>query len=296
MVQSDKPSVASPYGKAGSGKEESAPLLDPGLGVHLRDKWPNECEFLVSCLGLSLGLGSLWRMPYLVQENGGAAFVVSYVIMTATVGKPVYFMEIAMGQFSSLGSTGIWNCLPVGKGIGVCMCYASSLLSLYFVAFMSYMMIYIWTSVEWKVPWAKCSESWGADAHCYTRKRNLLLCKYVPKELSKLYKNTNLSSGKHVYYEDKLIVVPVHVYDNLTNMCTPADHTAAEGFFFQRVLALSKGVGESGNFRVDIAICLGICWIVLYLLAAKSIQLSGKVNTFYFSDLFYLHPQDIVTR
>ncbi|CAN8006101.1 unnamed protein product, partial [Ixodes pacificus] len=277
MVQSDKPFVASPYGKEESGKEESAPLLDPGLGLHLRDKWPNQCEFLVSCLGLSLGLGSLWRIPYLVQENGGAAFVVSYVIMTATVGNPVYFMEIAMGQFSSLGSTGIWNCLPVGKGIGVCMCYASSLLSLYFVAFMSYLMIYIWTSVQWKVPWAKCSESWGADAHCYTRKRNLLLCKYVPKELSKLYKNTNLSSGKHVYYEDKLIVVPMHVYDNLTNMCTPAEHTAAEGFFFQRVLALSKGVGESGNFRVDIAICLGICWIVLYLLAAKSIQLSGKV-------------------
>ncbi|CAN8001831.1 unnamed protein product, partial [Ixodes hexagonus] len=157
-----------------SEEEESEPLPVPARRVPDRDKWANDVEFLLSCLGLSLGLGSLWRMPYLVQENGGAAFVISYVIITATVGRPIYFMELAMGQFSSLGPTGIWNCLPVGKGIGVCMCYASILLSLYFMTFMSYMMIYIWTSVEWTVPWAKCSESWGADAHCYTRKRNLV--------------------------------------------------------------------------------------------------------------------------
>nr|XP_054924627.1 sodium- and chloride-dependent glycine transporter 1-like [Dermacentor andersoni] len=275
-------SVAVPAGKAGD--EDEAENEDEGgssseeeaLPGEARATWGNQCELFLSCLGMSMGLGSFWRMPSLVRANGGAAFLVSYVVVSLTVAKPVFFMELFLGQFSSQGSVGVWRCAPIGRGIGICMCYVSLLISTYFVCFAAHAMLFVWKSLGNRLPWATCDEEWGADAACFVRQRGKVPCKDVTWWLAERYAHANLTEGHEVSYEDLVFYVPDDVYKNKSDGCQYGTNTAAEQFYFRHILGLSESVSMNGNFRIDILVCIGICWIVFYLTASRGIRLSRK--------------------
>ena len=81
-----------------------------------RDQWGKGVEFLMSCIAMSVGLGNVWRFPFVALENGGGAFVIPYIIVLLLVGKPVYYMEMIIGQFSSRGSVKVYDMAPIMRG------------------------------------------------------------------------------------------------------------------------------------------------------------------------------------
>ena len=52
-----------------------------------RDHWGSKWEFIFSCVGLSVGIGNVWRFPYLAYDNGGGAFLIPYMILLFLIGK-----------------------------------------------------------------------------------------------------------------------------------------------------------------------------------------------------------------
>lgn len=70
----------------------------------------------MSCIALSVGLGNVWRFPFTALDNGGGAFVIPYIIVLFLVGKPVYYMEMLLGQFSSRGSVKVYDFAPIMRG------------------------------------------------------------------------------------------------------------------------------------------------------------------------------------
>lgn len=74
-------------------------------------QWSDFLEFLVSCVSMSVGLGNIWRFPFIAYENGGGAFLFSYTIILVAFGMPLYFLELALGQFSSKASLKMFHSL-----------------------------------------------------------------------------------------------------------------------------------------------------------------------------------------
>ncbi|KAG0714762.1 Sodium-dependent nutrient amino acid transporter 1 [Chionoecetes opilio] len=81
-----------------------------------RQQWSHPIEFLLSCIALSVGLGNVWRFPTTAFENGGGAFLIPYLVVLVFIGRPLYFLELALGQFSSSSCTKIWQLAPALKG------------------------------------------------------------------------------------------------------------------------------------------------------------------------------------
>lgn len=65
---------------------------------------------------MSVGLGNIWRFPFTAYENGGGAFLIPYVIVLFIIGKPMYYLEMILGQFSSSGSVKVWELNPLLRG------------------------------------------------------------------------------------------------------------------------------------------------------------------------------------
>ena len=83
-----------------------------------RGNWTGRLDFLLSCLGYAVGLGNVWRFPFTAYENGGGAFLIPYMVVLLFVGRPLYFMELALGQFSSAGCVNVWDMVPALGGVG----------------------------------------------------------------------------------------------------------------------------------------------------------------------------------
>ncbi len=68
-----------------------------------REQWGSQWEFIFSCVGLSVGIGNLWRFPFLALENGGGAFLLPYLILLIIIGeqKDVYSSTILSSLMQS---------------------------------------------------------------------------------------------------------------------------------------------------------------------------------------------------
>jgi len=73
-----------------------------GEGAH----WSSRAAFIMAAIGSSVGLGNLWRFPYVAGENGGGAFVLFYVICVALIGVPVLVAELFIGRRGGMSAVG----------------------------------------------------------------------------------------------------------------------------------------------------------------------------------------------
>lgn len=65
-----------------------------------RKQWSSEPAFIASMAAAAVGLGNLWRFPYMVGENGGGAFILAYLLALVVVVLPIMILEVAAGRLS----------------------------------------------------------------------------------------------------------------------------------------------------------------------------------------------------
>lgn len=87
--------------------------------------WSSRATFILAAVGSAVGLGNLWRFPYVAGENGGAAFVFAYVLCIVLIGLPVLLAELMIGRrgggsaiaavvrlAKTEGSSPLWGIVP----------------------------------------------------------------------------------------------------------------------------------------------------------------------------------------
>ena len=62
-----------------------------------RGQWGSKLGFIMAAAGSAVGLGNIWRFPYVTGENGGAAFVLVYLVCVFLIGVPLLYVELALG-------------------------------------------------------------------------------------------------------------------------------------------------------------------------------------------------------
>ncbi|VDK43714.1 unnamed protein product [Anisakis simplex] len=122
-----------------------------------REGWDNKMQFCMGVISYAVGLGNVWRFPYLCQKNGGGAFLVPYIIMMVVEGMPLFLIELGIGQRLQTGPVGVWNAIhPYLGGVGVSAAIVSFLVALYYNVIITWCIYYLFNSFTSELPWSTC--------------------------------------------------------------------------------------------------------------------------------------------
>ena len=98
----------------------------------MRKEFGSNIDAVISVVANAVGLGNVWRFPYICYKSGGGAFFIPYTAMLVLAAMPIMGMEMAWGQFTSLGPIESWNCYPLLGGIGICGIFITWLIIIYY--------------------------------------------------------------------------------------------------------------------------------------------------------------------
>ncbi|XP_049539813.1 sodium-dependent nutrient amino acid transporter 1-like [Anopheles darlingi] len=206
-----------------------------------RQKWDKGVEFLMSCIALSVGLGNVWKFPSTAFRNGGGAFVIPYLIVLLIVGRPIYYLEMVMGQFSSRGSVKVYDVSPIMRGIGIAQMVSICVVIVYYAATIATAIRFFIASCESPLPWANCDVSW-TGLNCVN----------------------SSSSGPAPTFNNSLPV-----------------KTSAELYYTHSVTGEGLLTdGEFGVPDWKLTLCLLFIWVAMTIMMIKGIRGSGKVAYF----------------
>ena len=131
-----------------------------------RGGWSNQIEFIFCTVSYAVGLGNVWRFPYLVYKNGGGSFLIPYFTSLVCIGFPMFFLELALGQFSGQGpSTLFGKICPLFNGLGWAMLSAAVFVCLYYNMIIGWTLFYIFKGFAAVLPWSSCSDL--SSYHCH---------------------------------------------------------------------------------------------------------------------------------
>ncbi|KAK1165901.1 hypothetical protein AOXY_G14554 [Acipenser oxyrinchus oxyrinchus] len=222
-----------------------------------RESWTRQMDFIMSCVGFAVGLGNVWRFPYLCYKNGGGVFLIPYLLIVFVGGMPVFFLEVALGQFMKQGGISAWNIAPLFKGLGVSSMVIVFFCNTYYIMILVWGLYYLLHSFTDPLPWATCGNTWNT-ANC-----------------TRVFRGDGCYNGS--------------ANGNVSAFNSNCEELAGQRspimeFWENKVLRISGGLDEPGNISWEMTLCLLAIWIIVYFCVWKGVKSSGKVV--YFTALF----------
>lgn len=216
-----------------------------------RQNWSKNVEFLLAAIGYCVGLGNVWRFPYLCYSSGGGAFLVPFFLMLILCAIPLLYMELAVGQYTQNGPVGaIAKLCPLFKGAGLATVVISFLFTTYYNVIITWAFYYLFNCFQSVLPWTACDHDWNSP-NCWdgTATQN--------------YTNTTTNSS-------------------YLGPATKPNGTISptEDFYQSYVLERSSGIEETGRLKWELALILLMCWVIVYFCIWKGPKSTGKVVYF----------------
>ncbi|KAI4462243.1 sodium/chloride dependent transporter [Holotrichia oblita] len=172
-----------------------------------RETWGKKVDFLLSVIGFAVDLANVWRFPYLCYKNGGGAFLVPYCIMLVIGGIPLFYMELALGQFNRKGAITCWGRLvPLLKGIGYAVVLIAFYVDFYYNVIIAWALRFFFASFTDMLPWTTCNNTWNTP---YCRPFDISLKNATQFENGTISvitsPNARFASAASEYFKDALL-------------------------------------------------------------------------------------------
>ncbi|CAI4230901.1 unnamed protein product [Auanema sp. JU1783] len=202
----------------------------------VRDRWATKMEFLLAVIGYAVDLGNVWRFPSVCYKHGGGAFLIPYLVMLIIGGLPMFYMELALGQYHRAGCVSIWRKIcPMFKGIGYGICFICTFIACFYNAIIAQAVYFTFSSIALEVPWKTCNNSWNSP-DCSSD-----LAISVSKN------GTKLRTPSEEFYNNKVL--------ELQN---------------------SNGLHDLGGVKLSMAACLALVFVMVYFTLWKGPKSAGK--------------------
>lgn len=215
----------------------------------VREGWSNKMDFVVACIGYAVGLGNVWRFPYLCYKNGGGAFLVPYFISLFCCGIPLFLLEISLGQVFQQGGITVWKMFPILKGIGYSAFTVAVFLCTYYIVICGWAFFFLFSSFTRNLPWGDCHGYW-TDEFCNDPAIQ-----------------ENATEG---YF----------ISTNGSEIVNGLGESPAQQFWERRVLSISSGIDEVGSIRWELLGCLVLAWALCYVCICRGVKQTGKIVYF----------------
>lgn len=246
-----------------------------------RGNWSGKFDFFLACLGYAVGLGNVWRFPYICYSNGGAVFFIPYVIMLVFVGMPIFFMELSLGQYTSQGPMTCWDMAKMFKGVGIGMCIISAIVSIYYNMIIAWAFYYLFASFTSDLPWGHCDREWNTQL-CST-----LLTDFSGADDCNMKFNAMIDGG---CYDNNNTLMGIY-NTTLADANKISKQLPSEQFMNYKMFGMENDPSKEatsldnvGPIHWQLVLCLLLSWIVVSLSLIKGVKSSGKVV--YFTALF----------
>ena len=122
----------------------------------MRTQWNSKLAFILAAIGSAVGLGNLWRFPYIAATNGGGAFIFPYLFAILTAGIPILILEYTLGKTYRSGAPGAFARINKKfEALGWFQVAISFLIAVYYFASVVWVLCYIGYSF---------TQAWGDDS------------------------------------------------------------------------------------------------------------------------------------
>ncbi|XP_064481564.1 sodium-dependent dopamine transporter-like isoform X2 [Ornithodoros turicata] len=193
--------------------------------------------FLLTCLAPSADIINIWRYPYIAYKHGGVVLV-PCIILFILIGFPLYYLEQTIGRLHA-GKKGGGQCLghlvPFFKGVGYAYSALLALMSVYYMAVVTWVLLYLFSSMQETLPWAHCGNGTVVSG-----------CTTTEPPLQRTCLPTNFS-------------------DEVEGIPQEWTRAPSEVYFHSIVVRLTTEVHWFGNMSWTMLLCLFGGWIVTYL-------------------------------
>ncbi|MCK4941733.1 sodium-dependent transporter, partial [candidate division WOR-3 bacterium] len=124
-----------------------------------RARWTSRSSFIIASIGAAIGLGNVWRFPYICYENGGGAFLIPYFVALLTAGIPLMIVEYGLGRKMQAGAPTAFAKVRKGtEWVGWLALMVVMLIFLYYPVIMAWCVDYITYAFNL---------GWGTDAQTF---------------------------------------------------------------------------------------------------------------------------------
>ncbi|KAH9518939.1 Sodium- and chloride-dependent GABA transporter 1 [Bulinus truncatus] len=238
------------------------------------------------------------------------AFLIPFIATIIFAGIPMYFMELALGQWLSVGGIGIWKITPIFKGVGYASTVMAFWLNTYYIVILAWTVFYMMHSFTSVLPWGSCGNDWNTPKclNAYERYKIPFNCtngsswfevnvtnEYNASNIPKLYPEFNCTQDYDAYNyispvkefwlsfigEGRLlgcthckrggIVMCEALLQAVVMRCDALQQGS------NKALKISPGIDQAGQLQWELSLCLLAVWVMCYFCIWKGVKWTGKV-------------------